>query len=73
MEQTIEKLLQEGMAAHNEGKLQDADRLYGSVLKSCPNHPDANHNLGLLAPIIKRYRVTFLKAALTSQRKENIG
>ena len=72
MEQTIEKLLQEGMAAHNEGKLQDADRLYRLVLKSCPNHPDANHNLGLLAASDNKTDIAlpFFKAALEALPKE---
>ena len=49
MELTIDQALQQGVAAHREGKLQDAERLYRAILKSQPNHPDANHNLGLLA------------------------
>jgi tetratricopeptide (TPR) repeat protein len=49
MELTIEQALQQGIAAHKEGKLQDADRLYRTILQSQPLHPDANHNLGVLA------------------------
>ena len=49
MELTIEQALQQGIAAHKEGKLQDADRLYRAILQSQPLHPDANHNLGVLA------------------------
>jgi tetratricopeptide (TPR) repeat protein len=49
MELTIDQALQQGIAAHKEGKLQDAERLYRAILKSQPNHPDANHNLGVLA------------------------
>ena len=49
MELTIEQALQQGVAAHNEGKLEDAERLYRAVLQSQPLHPDANHNLGVLA------------------------
>ena len=49
MELTIEQALQEAVAADKEGKLQDAERLYCAILKSQPNHPDANHNLGVLA------------------------
>ena len=36
-------------AAHKEGKLQDAERLYRGILEAQPSHPDANHNLGVLA------------------------
>ena len=49
MELTIEQALQQGIAAHKEGKLQDAERLYRAILEAQPNHPDANHNLGVLA------------------------
>ncbi len=49
MELTIEKALQQGVAAHREGKLQDAERLYRAILQSQSAHPDANHNLGVLA------------------------
>ena len=49
MELTIEQALQQGLTAHKEGKLEDAERLYRAVLKSQPGHPAANHNLGLIA------------------------
>ena len=49
MELTIKQALQQGIAAHKEGKLQDAERLYRAIMQSQPLHPDANHNLGVLA------------------------
>ena len=49
MELTTEQALQQGVTAHQEGKLQDAERLYRAILQSQPAHPDANHNLGLIA------------------------
>ena len=49
MELTIDQALQQGVTAHKEGKLQDAERLYRAVLQAQPKHPDANHNLGVLA------------------------
>ncbi|MDG2460937.1 MAG: hypothetical protein P8M73_08645, partial [Luminiphilus sp.] len=49
MELTIDQALQQGVAAHKEGKLQDAERLYRAILQALPAHPDANHNLGVLA------------------------
>jgi len=49
MELTIEQALQQGVAAHKERKLQDAERLYRAILQSEPLHPDANHNLGVIA------------------------
>ena len=49
MELTIDQALQKGVAAHKEGKLQNAERLYRAILQAQPKHPDANHNLGVLA------------------------
>ena len=49
MELTVDQMLQQGVAAHNAGNLQEAERLYRTILQSVPTHPDANHNLGLIA------------------------
>ena len=46
---TVDQALQQAVAAHQEGKLQDAERLYRAILQAKPKHPDANHNLGVLA------------------------
>tara|TARA_A100001015_G_C15036746_1_gene736775 strand:- start:232 stop:2748 length:2517 start_codon:yes stop_codon:yes gene_type:complete len=54
MELTIAQALQQGVAAHKEGKLQDAERLYRAILQSQPLHPDANHNLGILAVSVNK-------------------
>ena len=49
MELTIEEALQQAVAAHNSGNVQEAERVYQAILRSQPKHPDANHNLGLIA------------------------
>ena len=49
MELTVDQMLQQGVAAHNAGNLQEAERLYRTILQVQPKHPDANHNLGLIA------------------------
>ena len=49
MEQTIDQVLQRAVAAHKEGRLQEAERLYRAILQTHPSQPDANHNLGVLA------------------------
>jgi tetratricopeptide (TPR) repeat protein len=46
---TVEQTLQQALAFHQAGKLKDAERLYHSIIASQPNHPTANHNLGILA------------------------
>tara|TARA_B110000444_G_scaffold135468_1_gene127217 strand:- start:145 stop:2598 length:2454 start_codon:yes stop_codon:yes gene_type:complete len=60
MELTSEQVLQKGVTAHKEGKLQEAERLYRLILKYQPLHPDANHNLGLIEVSVDK-----TKAALT--------
>ena len=66
MEFTVEKTLQQAIAAHKAGKLEDAQRLYTSILQAQPAHPDANHNLGgLLVSVDKvKLAIPFFKAAL---------
>ena len=54
MELTIEQVLQQGVAANKEGRLQDSERLYRAILQSQPFHPDANHNLGVLAVSVNK-------------------
>ena len=44
----IEQKLQEAISKHQEGKLDDAEKLYRSILKIDPKHADANNNLGTL-------------------------
>lgn len=44
-----EEALQQAVTHHQAGRFQEAEPLYRSVLRSNPSHPDANHNLGVLA------------------------
>ena len=49
MQITIEQELLNAVEAHKAGMLQNAESLYRAILQAQPNHPDANHNLGVLA------------------------
>ena len=71
MEWTIEQALQQGVIAHKEGKLKDAERLYRTILQSQPKHPDANHNLGVLAVSINKTdaALPLFKTALEANSK----
>ena len=71
MELTIEQALQKGVAAYKEGKLQDAERLYRAILQSQPSHPDANHNLGVLAVSVNKAEaaLSLFKTALDANPK----
>ena len=71
MELTIEQALQQGIAAHRECKIQDAERLYRAILKSQPLNPDANHNLGLIAVSVNKTEAALplFKTALEASPK----
>ena len=71
MELTIEQALQLGIAAHKKGNLQEAERLYRVILQSQPDHPDANHNLGVLAAGVNKTDVALplFKTALEANSK----
>ena len=66
MEIAVNQILQQGVAAHNAGNLQEAERLYKSILKIQPTHPHVNHNLGLIAVSIGKVEAALplFKAAL---------
>ena len=48
MKLNISQVLQQATIAHNEGKIQEAESFYRTILKTQPKHADANHNLGLI-------------------------
>ena len=48
-EMTLEEALRLGIEAHKAGKVQEADKYYTAILQTQPTHPDANHNMGVLA------------------------
>ena len=66
MELTLDEALKKGVAAHKAGQIQEADRLYTTILKAQPNHPDANHNMGVLAVGVGKVKesLPFFKTAL---------
>lgn len=66
MKFTIDQALQKGIEAQKVGKVQEADRYYTAILKANPKHPDANHNMGVLAVELGKVEVAlpFLKTAL---------
>ena len=66
MELTLDQALQKGIEAHRAGKVQEADRYYTAILKANPKHPDANHNMGVLAVGVGKVEdaIPFFKTAL---------
>ena len=63
---TFDQALAQGIEAHKAGEVQEADRLYTAILKAQPKHPDANHNMGLLAVGVGKVEkaLPFFKTAL---------
>jgi tetratricopeptide (TPR) repeat protein len=68
MELTIDQALQQGVAAHKEGRLQEAEKLYRAIIEKQAEHPDANHNLGVLAVGVGQVEsaLPYFKTALES-------
>ena len=66
MELTLDQALQKGVEAHKAGKVQEADQYYTAILKANPKHPDANHNMGVLAVGVGKVQeaLPFFKTAL---------
>jgi protein O-GlcNAc transferase len=66
MELTLDEALQHGVEAHQAGQIQEAYRLYASVLKAQPNHAEANHNVAVLAVSLDKIQeaLPFFKTAL---------
>ena len=66
MELTLDQALQKGIEAHKRGKVQEADGYYTAILKVQPKHPDANHNMGVLAVSVGKVQesLPFFKMAL---------
>jgi tetratricopeptide (TPR) repeat protein len=71
MEMSVAEALQKAISSHEAGALQEAADLYRAILKKQPNHPDANHNLGVLAISIGRAAeaLPLLKVALESNSR----
>lgn len=44
----LDQALQTAIALHKAGQLQQAGTIYRTILNASSNHPDANHNLGVL-------------------------
>jgi tetratricopeptide (TPR) repeat protein len=72
MELTIEQALQRAVEDHKAGKLQDAEVLYRAILQAQPKHPDANHNLGVLAVSVNKaeFALPLFKAALEANPRQ---
>ena len=68
MKLTLDEAIRKGIESHKAGvsQIQQADILYTAILKAQPKHPDANHNLGVLAVNLGKVQeaLPFFRAAL---------
>ena len=76
MKLKLTEALQKGIEAHRAGNAQEADRYYTVILKANPKHPDANHNMGVLAVSLGKVEAAlpFLKQrSKSTQRSTSTG
>lgn len=64
----LDVALRRGIEQHTAGQLPEAEKLYRTILAVQPKHPDALHNLGILAAQSGRYpeALEHLKAVVTA-------
>ena len=70
---TINEALNKGIVAHKAGQAKEASRYYTAILKVQPAHPEANHNMGVLAVGIGKVQeaLPFFKTAVEANPNLN--
>jgi predicted O-linked N-acetylglucosamine transferase (SPINDLY family) len=53
-ELVMDQALQQAIASHHAGDLEEAGQAYLAILRAHPDHPEANHNMGVLAVQMKQ-------------------
>jgi len=63
----LEVALQQAIAHHQAGRLQEAEQLYRAILQAQPRQAEANHNLGTIACQVGQHMagLPYLQAALS--------
>jgi tetratricopeptide (TPR) repeat protein len=69
----LDQALTQAIAQHQAGKIQAAEHLYRTILQKQPNHPQANHHLGVLAVQLGRPGIALphLRAATQADPVQN--
>jgi tetratricopeptide (TPR) repeat protein len=70
---TVEIVLQQAITHHQSGQLQDAERLYRAILNTQPKHPDANHNLGVMAVSLNKTEAALPLFKIALEENPNQG
>ena len=73
MELTVDEALKKGVEAHQAGQTQEAERLYSFVLNAQPNHPDANHNMGVLVVGVNKMQEALAYFKIALKANSSIG
>ncbi|MFC0402566.1 tetratricopeptide repeat protein [Paraburkholderia rhizosphaerae] len=65
---TLDATLQQAVQHHQAEAFAEAEQLYRAILQVQPDHPDANHNLGILAVQLEQLAMAlpFLRAAVSA-------
>ncbi|MFA7241735.1 MAG: tetratricopeptide repeat protein [Sulfuricellaceae bacterium] len=65
---SLDVALQQAVAHHQAGRLQEAEQIYRAILDVQPNQASANHNLGVLAGQVGQHAagLPYLQAALAA-------
>lgn len=68
----MQNLLQQAITYHRNGELSKAEQCYRTILQNQPNHPDANHNLGVIALTVQKpdLSLPFFKIAIDSNPEQ---
>ncbi|SFC82902.1 Tetratricopeptide repeat-containing protein, partial [Polaromonas sp. OV174] len=70
--QSLAQALQLAVNHQQSGQLEEAEMLYRSILQTQPNHPEANHSLGVLAVQMRQAGagLPYLAAALEARPEQ---
>ncbi|WP_426165920.1 tetratricopeptide repeat protein, partial [Polaromonas sp. DSP2-3-2b2] len=72
LEQSLAQALQLALNHQQSGQLEEAETIYRSILQTQPDHPEANHSLGVLAVQAKQASagLPYLAAALEARPEQ---
>jgi protein O-GlcNAc transferase len=73
MKLTLGEAVNKGVEAYQAGQIQEAEGFYNGILRSQPNHPDANHNMGLLTAGVDKMQEALAYFKIALEANPSIG
>jgi len=72
--ESLQGAVEKAVNLHKAGQTEAAERLYRHVLQSCPDHSEANHNLGIISMQQGKLAegVAYFKRALEADRSRDL-